>query len=126
MTDEPDIIEKLEQELIKIEEDTVPSISDKAIKEILSIFGKLDQDMLPMIEVFSYALENIEDNRVKSVAIVRFLKFYGLMGNTDILETRQKLFIIDKNSSKLAKKPFLKDKDKICINNILKDLGLPT
>lgn len=127
MTDEePTIIKKLEKQLIIIEEGTITHVSDKAIKEILSIFGKIDRDMLPIIELFSYILENIEEPHVKAVAITRFLKFYGLLGNTDILAIRQKMFVIDKTTSKLAKKSFLKDKDKICINNILKDLGLST
>lgn len=118
-----DVQEKLDKEIIKIEEETVEIIPKVIIKEILSIFRKIDTDMVPIIDIIDYMVENTEDERVNSLTIRMFLTYYGFFGNTDILSTRQKLFVIDK-TGKLGKKPFLKEKDKECINTLLKDFGI--
>jgi len=115
--------DRLDKEIIKIEEDIIDIIPSPIIKEILNIFKKMDTDMVPMIELVSYLIEATDDNRTKSLALKMLLKFYGFCGNTDILSTRQKLYVID-NTGKLGKRPFLKEKDKECINILLKQYGI--
>jgi hypothetical protein len=115
--------DKLDKEIIKIEEDIIDIIPETVIKEIITIFKKIDTDMVPMIDLVGYLIDAAEDDKTKSLAIKRLLKYYGFCGSNDILATRQKLYIIDK-TGKLGKKPFLKEKDKECINILLKQFGI--
>ena len=114
---------KLDKEILKIEEDIIEIIPDSVIREILNIFKKIDTDMKPIIDLIGYLIDTNEDSKTKSLAVKKLLSFYGFCGNTDILSTRQKLFVVDK-TGKLGKKPFLKEKDKECINILLKQYGI--
>ena len=118
-----DVQSKLNKEIIKIEEESVDVIPLVTIKEILSIFKKIDTDMIPVLDAVSYMIENMPDEKTRSLSLRMILRYYGFFGNTDILTTRQKLFLIDK-TGKLGKKPFLKEKDKDCINTLLKGFGI--
>ena len=62
-------------------------------------------------------MDEIEDPNLKAYFFRRVLKFYGF-GNKDILTTRQKLVLVDKE---LVKKPFLKQKHQDSINILLED-----
>lgn len=114
---------KLDKEILKIEQDIIEIIPDTVIHEVLNIFKKIDTDMKPMIDLIGYLIESTNDSKTKSLAIKKLLSFYGFCGNTDILSTRQKLFVVDK-TGKLGKKPFLKEKDKECINILLRQYGI--
>lgn len=118
-----DIQSKLERELKKLQEKDLKVVPLEIIHEIIDVFSGLDKDMSPIHELLTYAIDNIDNDSVRTVIFYRFLKFYGIIGEYDILETRQK-YILLKGTKELTKSPFLKEKDKKCINILLKDYNI--
>lgn len=114
------IQDRLNRELIKLQENDLDVVPLEIIKEMFIVFKQIDQDMSSIHDILMYAVENIENETIRTVLFYRFLKFYGIMGNPDILKTRQK-YVLLKNSKELTKRPFLKEKDKEYINILLKD-----
>ena len=120
---EDNIRDKLSKELKKLQEQDLEVIPVETILEMFSVFKQIDRDMEPIHDLLSYAVENIETDATRTVLFYRFLKFYGIMGNPDILKTRQK-YVLLKGTKTLQKVPFIKEKDKECINILLKDHGI--
>lgn len=114
------IQDKLSRELKKMQEDDLEIVPIETIKEMLNVFKQIDRDMSPIHDILSYAIENINNPSTQTVIFYRLLNFYGIMGSPDILKTRQK-YILLKGTKQLQKVPFLKEKDKECINILLKD-----
>ena len=117
---EESIQERLSRELKKLQEVDLEVVPDETIREMLTVFKHLDKDMSPVHDLLIYAIENMENPSTRTVLFYRFLKFYGIMGNPDILKTRQK-YVLLKGTKVLQKVPFLKEKDKECINILLKE-----
>lgn len=115
-----DIQLKLSRELRKLQEEDLKVVPIETIREMLTVFKELDKDMSKIHELLVYAVENMENDAARTVLFYRFLKFYGIMGDPDILKTRQK-YILLKGTKELQKVPFLKEKDKECINILLKE-----
>jgi hypothetical protein len=113
---EHNIKAKIHDELQRLEEQATNIIATEKIVEVLEIFKSQDMDLIPILEIIEYAVNNIQDERVKSVILKKVIKFYGLGKEVDILKTRQKISII---SDKLIKKPFLKKETIDNINTLL-------
>jgi hypothetical protein len=77
--------------------------------------------MIPVLDIFKYAIENIENEKVASIIIKKVIKFYGLGKEVDILETRQKISLV---GNKLVKKPFLKKESVEMINILLQEFNI--
>lgn len=114
---------KLNRELKRLQEDDLPNLPIETIQEIITLFKKIDKDMDPMHDLLLYAIENTDSQSSRNVIFYRFLKFYGILGSSDILKTRQK-YILLKGTRELQKVPFLKEKDRECINILLKEHGI--
>jgi predicted transcriptional regulator len=118
MNNSENIRDKIDTALEQIQEENVNVISKDKILEIFRIFKNLDMDLIPVMDILEYAVENITDDKVNSLILRRVLKFYGLGTETDILETRQKISIV---GNKLIKKPFLKKENIEMINILLQE-----
>lgn len=114
------INDKLEKELIKVEIEKSEPIPLDKILEVISALKHIDQDLKPMLEIISRFMEQVEDDKFKTLMFKKLLKFYGI-NNSDILTCRQKIVLVDRQ---LVKTPFLKSKQKECINILLKDLNI--
>lgn len=95
------------------------SLSPRKIIEILELFKNLDKDLSPLIDILIYSIKHSTDNVYNAILISKFLNFYGIGENTDILLTRQKFVIV---GGELVKTPFLKKKDKEVINTLLSNI----
>jgi hypothetical protein len=116
MTD--NIREKLDSELTRLLEENVKVVSKEKIKETIAIFKSLDNDLVPLLELIDYAIDNITNEKVASSILIKLINFYGLGKEVDILKTRQKISTI---GNKLTKKPFLKKEQIELINTLLVD-----
>lgn len=121
--DKEGIQQKLDDELTEMQQKRLPVVSIHLIRELLNVLKKLDTDMIPVLDIFRFAIENLEDERIRTIIIYKILIFYGIIGDQDILTTRQKYLLI-KGTKHLQKLPFLKEKDKECINTLLKDCNI--
>ena len=114
------IQDKLTREMRKNQEEDLDPIPLQIITEILTVFKQLDKEMVPMIDSLIYALEHMDNDSSRTVILYKILKFYGIIGEYDILSIRQKYSLIQ-GTKNLQKKPYLKEKDKECINILLKE-----
>lgn len=121
MTEDISITTKIETQLERILEENTNIVSKEKIIEVLDIFKNLDTDMIPVLDIFKYAIENIENQKVSSVMIKKIIKFYGLGKEVDILETRQKISLV---GNKLVKRPFLKKESIEMINILLQEFHI--
>ena len=115
-----DIKQKLDNELIKVEVEKVTPIPDSKMQEVIAALKHIDQDLRPILEIFSRFIEHSTDEKFKTLMFIKLLKFYGI-GNSDILTCRQKIVLVNRE---LVKMPFLKSKHKDCINILLKELNI--
>lgn len=111
------IIEILEKELDNIEYEKCPELSENFIKDFFDTLKNIDKDMSFLMDLMYKMILDIEDKKKRIFYIRKVLYFYGLLNNTDILNSRQK-FVVEEG--KLVKKPFLKKSQKECINIFLK------
>jgi hypothetical protein len=118
MENDKDIRDKINNEMERLLEENTNIISKDKILEILSIFKNLDMDLIPILEIIEYAINNIENEKVSSIILKKVVKFYGLGKEVDILKTRQKISLL---SNKLIKKPFLKKENIEMINILLQE-----
>lgn len=121
MNENENIRDKIDLAIEKMEEENVVLISKVKILEIIIIFKNLDMDLIPILDIIEYSIENILDDKVNSLILKKLLKFYGLGKELDILETRQKISFI---GNKLIKKPFLKKENIEMINILLQELNI--
>lgn len=121
MTENENIRDKIDSAIEKIQEENVVIIDKVKILEIIMIFKNLDMDLIPILDIIEYSIENISDDKVNSLILRKLLKFYGLGKELDILETRQKISFI---GNKLIKKPFLKKENIEMINILLQELNI--
>ena len=112
------IKEKLKLKLDDMEAKEYTLTQEKII-ELLEIFKNFDKDLIPLIDILIYSVKQSKDIVYNSLLISKFLNFYGLGENTDILLTRQKFKIV---GGELVKTPFLKKKDKEVINTLLSNI----
>ncbi len=118
MAEPENIRDKIDTVIEQILEENVNVINKDKILEIIKIFKNLDMDLIPVLDILEYAIENIPDDKVSSLILRKILKFYGLGKEVDILETRQKISIV---GNKLIKKPFLKKENVEMINILLQE-----
>ena len=103
-----DIIDSKEYELTPIK-----------IIELLELFKNLDKDLSPLIDILIYSIKHSSDNVYNAILLSKFMNFYGIGDNKNILLTRQKFIIV---GGELVKTPFLKKKDKEVINTLLSNI----
>ena len=115
-----DIKKKLEREIERIDYSKINTINDNKIKEIINFLKQIDTDLRPMLKIIEKLMSECDDQKIKTLMIVKLLKFYGV-GNDNVLTVRQKMHIVGKQ---LCKKPFLKENHKNCINILLEDLNI--
>jgi hypothetical protein len=115
-----DIKQKLNEQIFRVEKEKIDEVPDEKILEVISALKHIDQDLKPILEIFSRFIEHSTDQKFKSLMFIKLLKFYGI-NNSDILTCRQKIKLVDRE---LVKVPFLKTKHKECINILLKDLNI--
>lgn len=115
------ISELLKTEMVKVQYQNVKPFSDEVISEIINILRNCDMDLVPLLEIFAFCLDSIQDQKLKTVIVYHILKFYGIIGNEPVLKTRQMFKIV---GNELVKTPFLKETDKKYINTLLNDLGI--
>jgi hypothetical protein len=114
------ICDLITDQLIKIQYNDVNPISNNQVDMIFETMESIDPDIKPLTVILSSLIKNLEDNKVKTLYILHYLKYYGI-GNDDILSTRHK-YVID--SGKLVKIPFLKKEHKESINILLDTMDL--
>lgn len=110
----------INKEMAKIQYAKVNPITNNQVDMILDIIEKLDPDLKPLTVILSSLIKNLDDNKVKTLYLLHYLKFYGI-GNDDILTIKPKYVI---ESNKLVKIPFLKKKHKESINILLDTMGI--
>ena len=110
--------EKLKLKLDDIEAKEY-SLTKGKIIELLDLFKNIDKDLIPLIDILIYSIKNSTDDVYNAILISKFLNFYGLGENTDILLTRQKFIVV---GGELVKTPFLKKRDKELINTLLSNI----
>jgi hypothetical protein len=115
MSESIDIKEKLKEKMDLLEASEYTLNSGK-ILELLELFKNLDKDMSPLIDILMYSIKHSKDKVYNAILISKFLNFYGIGENKDILLTRQKFIIV---GGELVKTTFLKKKDKEVINTLL-------
>lgn len=115
-----EIQDNLNEEIAKIQYKRVKPITNNQVDLIFEAMEKIDKDLKPVIAILCTLIKNLEDDKVKSLYVLQFLKFYGI-NNDDILTIRPKYII---ESNKLVKKPFLKNKQKESINILLEEIGI--
>jgi hypothetical protein len=118
MNQSSDIKEKLKLKLDDLDAKEYTLSSEKII-ELMELFKNLDRDLSPLIDILIYSIKQTKDKVYQALLISKFLNFYGLGENTDILLTRQKFMVV---GGELVKKPFLKKKDKDVINTLLSSI----
>jgi hypothetical protein len=114
------IMDLVNEEIAKIQYSKVKPITDKQVDMIFDTMEKIDPDIKPLTVILSSLIKNLDDNKVKTLYILHYLKYYGI-GNDDILTIRPKYII---ESGKLVKIPFLKKKHKESINILLDTMGI--
>lgn len=114
------IMDLVNEEIAKIQYIKVKPITDKQVDMIFDTMEKIDPDIKPLTVILSSLIKNLDDNKVKTLYIIHYLKYYGI-GNEDILTIRPKYII---ESGKLVKIPFLKKKHKESINILLDTMGI--
>jgi hypothetical protein len=114
------IMDIVNEEIAKIQYNKVNPITNKQVDMIFDIMEKIDPDNKPLTVILSSLIKNLDDNRVKTLYIIHYLKYYGI-GNDDILTIRPKYII---ESGKLVKIPFLKKKHKESINILVDTMGI--
>jgi hypothetical protein len=110
----------INNEIVKIQYNKVNPISDIQVDLIFENMDRIDPDLKPLSVILRSLIKNLDDNKVKTLYILYYLKFYGIC-NDDILAIRPK-YIIEAN--KLVKIPFLKKKHKESINILLDTMGI--
>lgn len=115
------IRDKIDNEMDRLLEENTNIISKDKIIELINIFKNLDMDLIPILEIMEYAINNIDNEKVNSIIIKKIIKFYGLGKEVNILKTRQKISIL---GNKLVKKPFLKKENVEMINILLHDINI--
>jgi hypothetical protein len=118
MDESCDIKEKLKLKIDDIEAKEY-ALSPSKIVELLELFKNLDRDLSPLIDILIYSIKHSNDNIYNAILISKFMNFYGVGENKDILLTRQKFIVV---SGELVKTPFLKKKDKEVINTLLSNI----
>jgi hypothetical protein len=118
MNESLDIKEKLKLKLDDYEAKEY-SLTPPKIIELLELFKNLDHDLSPIIDILIYSVKHSNNTTYNALLLSKFLNFYGLGENTDILLTRQKFKIV---GGELVKTPFLKKKDKEAINTLLSNI----
>jgi hypothetical protein len=118
MNDSSNIKEKLKLKLDDMDAKEYTLTPPKII-ELLELFKNLDRDLSPLIDILIYSIKHSNDNLYNAILISKFLNFYGIGENNDILLTRQKFKIV---GGELVKTPFLKKKDKEVINTLLSNI----
>lgn len=113
-----DIRNKIEDQMEKILEENIKVVDKEKIIELITIFKNLDSDLIPILEIIEYSINNIPSPQVQSVVLTKLLRFYGLGKEVDILKTRQKISMVE---HKLVKKPFLKKENIEMINILLQE-----
>jgi hypothetical protein len=116
--EESSIKEKLKLKLDDIEAKEY-SLTKSKITELLELFKNIDKDLTPLIDILIYSIKNSKDDVYNAILISKFLNFYGLGENNDILLTRQKFIVV---GGELVKTPFLKRKDRELINTLLSNI----
>lgn len=111
---------KINEQLVKIQYERVKPLSNNQVEILLTTLSEIDRDLKPLILVLNSLIQNLEDEKVKTLYIIQFLKFYGI-GNDDLLTIRPKYII---EEGKLVKIPFLKKKQKESINILLEEMGI--
>lgn len=111
---------KINEQIAKIQYEKVKPLNNNQVDMLFETLEKLDSDLKPLIVILSSLIKNLDDEKVKTLYVLQFLKFYGI-GNDDILSIRPK-YIIETN--KLVKIPFLKKKQKESINILLEAMGI--
>lgn len=106
--------------LAKMEYENSKPLKDNQIDIIFDAIAHIDSDLKPIIYLFCSLVKNLHDDKVKTLYVLRFLKFYGI-NNDDILSARPKYIIKEK---KLVKIPFLKESQKESINILLEEMGI--
>jgi hypothetical protein len=111
------------QEKLQIQLDDIQSKKFKLTKmkiiEILELFKNIDRDLIPLIDILIYSIKKSTDDVYNAILISKFLNFYGLGENDNILTTRQKFKVV---GGELVKTPFLKRSDKEYINTLLSNI----
>jgi hypothetical protein len=118
MEESSDIKEKLKLKLDNLEAREYTLNAEK-ILELLELFKNLDKDLSPLIDILMYSIKHSKDSVYNAILISKFLNFYGIGENTNILLTRQKFIIV---GGELVKTSFLKKKDKEVINTLLSNI----
>lgn len=118
MEDSSNIKDKLKLKLDNLEAKEYTLNAEK-ILELLELFKNLDRDLSPIIDILMYSIKHSKDNVYNAILISKFLNFYGIGENSDILLTRQKFIVV---GGELVKTPFLKKKDKEVINTLLSNI----
>ena len=118
MEESQDIKEKLKLKLDDLDAKEYTLNAEK-ILELLELFKNLDKDLSPLIDILMYSIKHSNDKVYNAILISKFLNFYGIGENTNILLTRQKFIIV---GGELVKTPFLKKKDKEVINTLLSNI----
>lgn len=115
-----DILTNLSDEVFRIEKERINPISEEAINDIISFLKQSDKEMRPLLDIMHRLIENTEDSKLKTLTIIKVLKFYGI-NNHDILSSRQKL-VLEKKT--LSKKPFLRKSQRENLEALLDGLNI--
>ena len=115
-----DVLTTLSDEVFRIEKESIDPISSDVINDIISIIKQSDKELVPILEVMHRLIENCEDSQLKTISVLKILKFYGV-NNYDILSCRQKIVLEDKT---LSKKPFLKKSQRENLETLLEVLNV--
>jgi len=118
MEESSNIKDKLKLKLDNLEAKEYTLNAEK-ILELLELFKNLDRDLSPLIDILMYSIKHSTDNVYNAILISKFLNFYGIGENSDILLTRQKFIVV---GGELVKTTFLKKKDKEVINTLLSNI----
>jgi len=111
---------RLDHEIFRLEKEEVVSIPIESIIELFSILKHIDQDLAPLLDIVFRLIDNVDDEKLRAITMVKLLKFYGIE-NADILSARQK-FVVEEGH--LVKKPFLKKSQRENIEVLMSQLGI--
>ena len=110
----------IDKQIDKYEYNNTKDLSDEIIIDILGSIKQIDFELSPLLDLILESIMENEDQTKKTQYFIKILKFYGFL-NDDILKTRQKFYIIN---GRLSKKPFLKKKQRECIELLLKNYNV--
>ena len=115
-----DVLSELSDEVFRVERENIKPISLEAINDILSFLKNSDKEMRPLIDIIHRLIEESDDDRLRTLTILKVLKFYGI-NNYDILSSRQKI-VLEKKT--LSKKPFLRKAQRDNLEALLEGLDI--